>query len=112
MDGEQLEFEASKVYIVNSGMIGTGLQITHTYAIDDGLLDAFAIDSKTRDTMVAAAERFLSLHTAKASRYMRQCRSIRIETTPDQPVWADGEYIGRTPVSIEVAPGALSIVVP
>ena len=32
--------------------------------------------------------------------------------TPDQPVWADGEYIGRTPVSIEVAPRALSVVVP
>ncbi len=112
VDGEAVEFEASKVYVVNSGMMGTGLQITHTYAVDDGLLDAFAIDSKTKATMVAAAERFLSLHTQTASRYMRQCKAIRIDTTPDQPVWADGEYIGRTPVSIEVAPGALTIVVP
>ena len=32
--------------------------------------------------------------------------------SPDQPVWADGEYIGRTPISIEVAPRALSVVVP
>ena len=106
------EFQASRVYVVNSGMMGTGLRITHGYSVEDGLLDAFAIDGHTRDTMVAAASRFLDLHTASASRYHRQCRTLRIETTPDQPVWTDGEYIGRTPLSIEVAPAALSVVVP
>ena len=112
VDGEWTEFQASRVYVVNSGMMGTGLRITHGYSVDDGLLDAFAIDSHTRDTIVAAASRFLDLHTASASRYHRQCRTLRIETTPDQPVWTDGEYIGRTPLSIEVAPAALSVVVP
>ena len=112
VDGERTEFHASRVYVVNSGMMGSGLQITHSYAVDDGLLDAFAIDGRTHDTMIAAASRFLDLHTASASRYHRQCRALRIETTPDQPIWADGEYIGRTPVSIEVAPRALSVVVP
>ena len=57
------EFHASRVYVVNSGMMGTGLRITHDYAVDDGLLDAFAIDGRTRDTIVAAASRFLDLHT-------------------------------------------------
>ena len=112
VDGQPLEFQASKVYVVNSGMMGTGLRITHSYAVDDGLLDAFAIDGHMHSTMVAAAARFLDLHTASASQYLRQCRTLRLETTPDQPVWTDGEYIGRTPVSIEVAPGALSVVVP
>ena len=112
VDGELIEFQASRVYVVNSGMMGTGLKITHGYSVEDGLLDAFAIDGHTRDTMVAAASRFLDLHTASASRYHRQCRTLRIETTPDQPVWTDGEYIGRTPLSIEVAPAALSVVVP
>ena len=44
VDGEALEFEASKIYVVNSGMMGTGLKITHTYSIDDGLLDCFVIE--------------------------------------------------------------------
>ena len=112
VDGEPSEFQASRVYVVNSGMMGTGLRITHGYSVDDGLLDAFAIDAQAHDTMVAAASRFLALHTASASRYHRQCRTLRLETAPDQPVWADGEYIGRTPISIEVAPKALSVVVP
>lgn len=37
---------------------------------------------------------------------------MTIETDPDQPVWMDGEYAGRTPKSLRVRPGALSVVVP
>jgi diacylglycerol kinase family enzyme len=54
----------------------------------------------------------LDLDTAAARRYYRQARSISVKVEPDQPVWADGEYIGRTPVSVDVLRGALSIVVP
>jgi YegS/Rv2252/BmrU family lipid kinase len=112
IDGEAKEFEAAKAYVINSGMMGTGWAITHTYAIDDGLLDAFALDLENMQTIFAAAERFLNLNTETASKYYRQCRELTIETEPDQAVWADGEYIGRTPVSVKVLPGALSIVVP
>ncbi len=112
MDGESLEFDASRVYVVNSGMMGTGLRITHSYAVDDGLLDCFLIDKHSLATMAAAAIRFLDLPMAKARRFHRQCRSITIETQPDQPVWTDGEYVGRTPVTVDVIPGALAVVVP
>jgi diacylglycerol kinase (ATP) len=112
IDGEHLEFEASKIYLVNSGMMGTGLRITHTYAIDDGLLDCFAIDQQTHDTLVAAAARFLDVHTASAGRYYRQARAVTVDAGPDQPVWADGEYVGRTPVSVDVMARALTVVVP
>ena len=42
LDGKAIEFDAERVYVVNSGMMGTGLKITKTYAIDDGLLDCFS----------------------------------------------------------------------
>ena len=112
VDGEAVEFEASKVYVVNSGMMGTGFSITHTYAIDDGLLDAFVLNTEARETLSAAVDRFLDRDTAAAKKYYRQCRELSIDTDPDQPIWADGEYIGRTPVTITVMPGALSVVVP
>ena len=35
-----------------------------------------------------------------------------IEATPDQAIWADGEYIGRTPVTLKVLPQALPVIVP
>ena len=40
-------------------MMGTGLRITHTYSIDDGLLDCFLVDKDNLDTLISAAERFL-----------------------------------------------------
>jgi YegS/Rv2252/BmrU family lipid kinase len=112
VDGEAIEFDAERVYVINSGMMGTGLKITQTYAIDDGLLDCFMIDRRAGATLAAAAIRLLDPPVIKATRYHRQCRSIRIETQPDQPVWTDGEYVGRTPVTVDVIPGALTVVVP
>ena len=112
VDGEKFEFEAIKVYVVNSGMMGTGFAITHTYAIDDGLLDAFVLNTEARETLSAAIDRFLDRDTPAAKKYYRQCRELTIDTDPDQPIWADGEYIGRTPVTINVMPGALSVVIP
>ena len=112
VDGETKEFEASKVYVVNSGMMGTGMSITKKYSIDDGLLDVFALSKANMATISAATERFLHLNTEKANQYYQQCREITLDTDPDQPIWSDGEYIGRTPVTITALPGALSIVVP
>ncbi len=112
IDGEVLEFLASKVYMVNSGMTGSGFKVAHGYAIDDGLLDCFVLDKATADTFIAAAARFLDLHTAAARRYYRQARSVSVKVEPDQPVWTDGEYIGRTPISVDVLQGALTVVVP
>ncbi len=112
VDGELLEFGGTKIYVVNSGMMGTGLRITHAYAIDDGLLDCFVIDPHHRSTFTAAAERFLNVGGAKAMRYYRQARAVTLAAEPDQPVWTDGEYVGRTPVTVDVVPRALTIVVP
>jgi diacylglycerol kinase family enzyme len=112
VDGEHLEFEASRIYVVNSGMMGTGLKITRTYAIDDGLLDCFAIDGRNIDSVSAAAARFLDIPALNAMHYLRQARAVTVEAEPDQPVWADGEHIGRTPVQVDVLPAALTVVVP
>ena len=112
IDGDIREFEAFKVYVVNSGMTGTGFSITHEYAVDDGLLDAFLMNSEASDTITATVDRFLDIKSDSAQRYYRQCKEITLDTDPDQPIWADGEYIGRTPVTVTVVPGALTIVVP
>jgi diacylglycerol kinase (ATP) len=111
VDGEVGEIEGTKVYLVNSGMMGTGLKITHTYAIDDGLLDCFVVDKQSLDTIVSAGARFVGLDTAAARRHFRQAREVSVVAEPDQPVWADGEYVGRTPLTIDVLPGALTIAV-
>ncbi len=111
-DDELIEPHGNRIYLVNSGMTGSGVRIMPGYSIEDGLLDCFLLDHDTLGTLTSAAARFLDLRGAAASRYFRRCRTISISAEPDQAVWADGEYVGRTPVTVDVLPGALSVVVP
>ncbi len=112
VDGEVGEFEGTKVYLVNSGMMGTGLKITQTYSIDDGLLDCFVVDKHDLDTIKAASKRFLGVQMDGALSHFRQASVITLEVEPDQPVWTDGEYIGRTPITVDVMPKALTVAIP
>jgi diacylglycerol kinase family enzyme len=100
-----------KCYVVNSAKAGTGLSISSQFQVDDGLLDVFML-SRDRKSMDAAVARFLSLPTQNAGLYYWQGKEIQIDAASPQPVWTDGEYTGRTPVSIQVRPRALTIAVP
>ena len=78
IDGEEVEFEAFKLYVVNSGMMGTGFSITNSYAVDDGLLDVFLMNQESKETITAAVDRFLHLSTSAAQKYYRQCKEMTI----------------------------------
>jgi YegS/Rv2252/BmrU family lipid kinase len=113
IDGEAYDFTASKLYVVNAAKAGTGISITGNISKpDDGLLDVFMLDNKNLKTLVAATERMVHLDTKTAASFMWQGKEISINTTPDQPVWTDGEYSGRTPISLQIVPGALRVVTP
>ena len=111
VDGEVIEIQGYKCYVVNSGMAGTGLTIGKNFKIDDSYLDVFMLSSDRASTS-AVVNRFFGLSNEKASMYYWRGQEITIDTDPDQPVWTDGEYTGRTPVTIKVLPKALTVAVP
>ena len=112
IDDEVIETPASKVYVVNASQSGTGISVTGDLSSsDDGLLEVFILDQANLKTLNAAADRMLNLHTQAAKQFFWRGKEITIDTEPDQPVWTDGEYQGRTPVSMKVIPGGLPIVV-
>ena len=112
IDGEVIETKASKVYVVNASQSGTGVSVTGDLSTsDDGLLEVFISDQANLKTLSAAADRMLNLHTETAKQFFWRGKEISIDTEPDQPVWTDGEYQGRTPVSMKVIPGGLPIAI-
>jgi YegS/Rv2252/BmrU family lipid kinase len=111
IDGEIITEEGIKCYVVNSAMAGTGISIDRSFAIDDGLLDVFII-GKNFEQLAAAGDRILHLRTKRAGLHVWRGREIMIEAATDQPIWTDGEYYGRTPVTVKVLPGGLNVVVP
>lgn len=111
IDGEEIEVMGHKCYIVNSGKAGTGVSIAERFAVDDGILDVFMLSRDIASTS-GAINRFLNLDNEKAGAYYWRGADIVIDADPDQPVWTDGEYTGRTPVTAKVLPGALTVAVP
>lgn len=113
IDKEVIDTTATKVYVVNAGRSGTGISVTGDYSrSDDGLVEVFVLDQRNLTTITAAMQRMLNLHTEVAQKFLWRGKEITIETEPDQPVWTDGEYFGRTPISMNVLKGKLSVVVP
>lgn len=110
IDGERIETHGLKCYIVNSGQGGKGT-IDKEFRVDDGILDVFVV-SRNPISVIAAAERFFQIPSLKARMYYWRGREITLECEPSKALWADGEEFGRTPVSVKVLPGALSVVVP
>ena len=113
LDGETLEMPAMKAYVVNAGKAGTGISVTGNFSsVEDGLVDVFVLNLKNMKTIAGATDRMLNLDTKNARDFIYQAKEVSIDTDPDQPVWTDGEYTGRTPISMKVLPGALTVVVP
>ncbi len=113
IDGEYIETPAMILYVVNASKNGAGINVLGDLSrIDDGLLDAFILNMNDLNTIAGFTDRVLNLDTSNASETMRQGKEMTIETDPHQPVWADGEYFERTPISLKVLPGVLPIVVP
>lgn len=112
IDGVVHELPAMRVYVVNSGQTKSGRSITGSLsAPDDGLLEVFAINARNVESLKAAAERFLEYETPISERYFWRGMEVQIDAEPDQPVWIDGEFYGRTPVKVEVLPGSVQVVV-
>lgn len=112
IDGASIDTPATKIYVVNASQTGTGISVTGDLShSDDGLLEVFILDQHNLKTITAAAERMLHLHTEVANKFFWRGRTITIESEPDQPVWTDGEYFGRTPVNLVVEQGKLPVVV-
>jgi YegS/Rv2252/BmrU family lipid kinase len=112
IDGVEREILAMRIYIVNSGQTKSGRSITGSKsAPDDGQLEIFALNTSNIETLRAAAQRFFDFDTAIAEEFFWRGQVIHIDAEPDQPVWTDGEFFGRTPLTAEVVPGAVKVVV-
>ena len=111
IDGEVIERRGTRCYVVNSGMTGRGITASADFSATDGMLDVFLL-KRDLAHVEAVAQRFLNVDRPGAGLDYWRCHEITIESDPDRPVWTDGEYTGRTPVTAAVLPGALRVVVP
>jgi YegS/Rv2252/BmrU family lipid kinase len=120
IDGEQFETDGllcmvanSGIFSPNSGLPGrAGLSVAPSVSISDGVLDLLVIRSGDLPSLLQMAASIVA-HTENAPALQHwQGHTVHIEADPPQTIQLDGEVVGQTPVSAEIVPLALKVIVP
>lgn len=112
VDGECARHRAASVIVANCGeILPRLLPLGREVAFDDGVLDVVVLEANGLAGMAVAVAALLA---GRETRYIRRMRGteVRVETEAPQPVQADGDLCGATPLRATVIPGGLSVVAP
>ena len=112
IDGEASDTSLYWMLVGNTRSYGGIARITHRARVDDGQLDVAIMHRGGAFHLLADGVRLLfGRHDRSPNVAYRHATSVEI-ATPGLPVQVDGEMAGRTPVTIEVEPLALEVIVP
>ncbi len=112
-DGEVLERRAFTVAAANSRAYGGGMFIAPGAELDDGLLDVVIVGDMTRRHFVGNLPKvFKGTHVTEPEVEVRRTRTLEIRTDRPFDVYADGDPIGATPVTISCVPQAVPVLCP
>jgi diacylglycerol kinase (ATP) len=106
-----LSEEAWFVSVSNTPTFGGGLKIAPEASITDSQFDVTYLPRIPRPELIRHFPKILTgAHTALP--FLRQFRASALEiyTEHSSDVYADGEYMGRTPIQIDVAPRSLPVI--
>ncbi|MEO7351728.1 MAG: diacylglycerol kinase [Marmoricola sp.] len=112
IDGEQHRFEAMMVAVGNGPSFGGGLRIAQGAVLDDGLLDVVIMAPMSRLDLVRTYPKlFKGTHIHHSVYRHHHAKKVTI-AAPGITAYADGERIAALPLTVEVAPLALRVLVP
>lgn len=112
LDEETVETDGLTCLVTNSGSLGGGLSLAPGIDINDGLLDVIVIRNADFASSLSLASSIFG-GTPDPNSFQRwQTRTLEIITDPPQPIQADGDMWGETPLTAEVLPSAMPVVVP
>ncbi|HHW83953.1 MAG TPA: diacylglycerol kinase family lipid kinase, partial [Actinomycetales bacterium] len=110
-DTWEWEGEGLLVGVANNGYMGGGMHLTPDGLPDDGLLDVCIVNGGIGklEFLTIFPRVFAGTHVTHRAVDIRQTRRIEISADQDHVVYADGEYLGRLPLTAEVIPDAVRI---
>ena len=112
LDGEVVRGQHMLVAVGNSTSYGGGMQVTPGASVVDGSsTSACCGRSAGRRSSGAFPRVFRGTHVTHPAVRMARARAIRIETDRRTMVYADGERVGPTPVTLTVEPASLTVYV-
>jgi diacylglycerol kinase (ATP) len=114
-DGRERRARASQIVVANCGILGQPpLRWGPDIRPDDGLLDVCIIRARSLIDYIKILAYVIAgrHHRSPHVRYLKARHRVSVAAGHPLPVQADGEIIGETPVTVEVVPEAVAVVVP
>lgn len=112
-DGHTELLGVGQLFVANLSLYAFGLRVAPDARPDDGLLDLVALPWKGRARIVPMiADLRRGTHLGRPGTQTWTAERVRIATLGRSPVIADTTNLGTGPVTLEVVPGALSVVRP
>jgi diacylglycerol kinase (ATP) len=101
------------IAFANGPWYGAGMHVAPAADMTDGKLDVLTVDrvSKLR-LAVLFPQVYLGRHLGLKEVQHLQTERLRVVTERPLDVYADGEYVCKTPIDVSVAPRVLSVIVP
>ncbi|GGQ15296.1 diacylglycerol kinase [Streptosporangium pseudovulgare] len=111
LDGEVVEREAMLVAVGNTGSYGAGMRVCPAAVPDDGLLDVTILGAVPRGEFLRTFPRvYRGTHVSHPAVTVHRARRVTLDA-PGVVAYADGERLGPIPLTCEIVPGALNVLV-
>ena len=112
VDGMERRIEAMLCAVANTHSFGGGMMIAPHAKFDDGMADLFIVHKISRLTLLRIFPKvFTGGHVTHPAVEFVAAQEIYLDSG-DTPVYSDGEYVGQSPLSTRIVPGALRVCAP
>ncbi|MBA3327111.1 MAG: diacylglycerol kinase family lipid kinase [Solirubrobacterales bacterium] len=113
LDDETRTFSGYSVAAANSKAYGGGMYMAPDAELDDGLLDVVITEDLPKLRFLANLPKvFKGTHVREPEVHVLRSREVRVVSNRPFVVYADGDPIGATPITIRCVPRALRVLVP
>jgi diacylglycerol kinase (ATP) len=113
IDGHRVSRRMVMLTASNIQLYGIIFRMAQNAVMDDGFLDIYCFQGSSPLRILAHVVNILiSQHIQDPRVDIYRARRVEIRTYRPLPVQVDGDYIGNTPIVIEVVPRAINLMVP
>ena len=113
VDGRAQTFAGYSVAVANTGVYGGGMKLAPHARLEDGLLDVVTVATAGKlDFLMTFSKVFRGRHVAHPAIGFQTAETVALDAERPFDVYADGEPIGRLPVTVRVRPRALRVIAP
>jgi diacylglycerol kinase family enzyme len=113
VDGDRTEFTGWSVAAANSGFYGGGMRLAPHARLDDGALDVILVrDCSKLRCALTLPKVFRGAHIRDPNVSELRGAEVRVEADRPFTVYADGDPVGRLPITLRAVPAALKVLLP